>query len=200
MGKRRRAQISKKKTNNSKNALMTIGALTVFVALLIVMVYNPMSQSRIVETPQSNVTKSDMRYPSAQDFTLTDINGKRFTLGDFKGKIVILDFMGATCTPCRQQVVELVKVHSVYSDKVEILSISVQGGKGMDQLLQSFAESYNVKWRIAIDVEGAQFKYRITMIPTIIMIDGDGYVRFRHEGVAEAITVVHEIRTILGEV
>jgi cytochrome oxidase Cu insertion factor (SCO1/SenC/PrrC family) len=200
MGKRRRAQISKKKTNNSKNALMTIGALTVFVALLIVMVYNPMSQSRIVEAPQSNVTKSDMRYPSAQDFTLTDINGKRFTLGDFKGKIVILDFMGATCTPCRQQVVELVKVHSVYSDKVEILSISVQGGKGMDQLLQSFAESYNVKWRIAIDVEGAQFKYRITMIPTIIMIDGDGYVRFRHEGVAEAITVVHEIRTILGEV
>jgi cytochrome oxidase Cu insertion factor (SCO1/SenC/PrrC family) len=200
MGKRRRAQISKKKTNNSKNALMTIGALTVFLALLIVMVYNPMSQSRIVETPQSNVTKSDMRYPSAQDFTLTDINGKRFTLGDFKGKIVILDFMGATCTPCRQQVVELVKVHSVYSDKVEILSISVQGGKGMDQLLQSFAESYNVKWRIAIDVEGAQFKYRITMIPTIIMIDGDGYVRFRHEGVAEAITVVHEIRTILGEV
>jgi len=200
MGKRRRAQISKKKTNNSKNALMTIGALTVFLALLIVMVYNPMSQSRIVETPQSNVTKSDMRYPSAQDFTLTDINGKRFTLGDFKGKIVILDFMGATCTPCRQQVVELVKVHSVYSDKVEILSISVQGGKGMDQLLQSFAESYNVKWSIAIDVEGAQFKYRITMIPTIIMIDGDGYVRFRHEGVAEAITVVHEIRTILGEV
>lgn len=200
MGKRRRAQISKKKTNNSKNALMTIGALTVFLALLIVMVYNPMSQSRIVETPQSNMTKSDMRYPSAQDFTLTDINGKRFTLGDFKGKIVILDFMGATCTPCRQQVVELVKVHSVYSDKVEILSISVQGGKGMDQLLQSFAESYNVKWSIAIDVEGAQFKYRITMIPTIIMIDGDGYVRFRHEGVAEAITVVHEIRTILGEV
>lgn len=200
MGKRRRAQISKKKTNNSKNALMTIGALTVFLALLIVMVYNPMSQSRIVETPQSNVTKSDMRYPSAQDFTLTDINGKRFTLGDFKGKIVILDFMGATCTPCRQQVVELVKVHSVYSDKVEILSISVQGGKGMDQLLQSFAESYNVKWSIAIDVEGAQFKYRLTMIPTVIMIDGDGYVRFRHEGVAEAITVVHEIRTILGEV
>jgi len=200
MGKRRRAQISKKKTNNSKNALMTIGALTVFLALLIVVVYNPMSQSKIVETPQSNMTKSDMRYPSAQDFTLTDINGKRFTLGDFKGKIVILDFMGATCTPCKQQVVELVKVHSAYSDKVEILSISVQGGKGMDQLLQSFAESYNVKWRIAIDVEGAQFKYRITMIPTIIMIDGDGYVRFRHEGVAEAPTIVHEIRTILGEV
>jgi cytochrome oxidase Cu insertion factor (SCO1/SenC/PrrC family) len=132
MGKRLRAQISKKKTNNSKNALMTIGALTVFLALLIVVVYNPMSQSKIVETPQSNMTKSDMRYPLAQDFTLTDINGKRFTLGDFKGKIVILDFMGATCKPCKQQVVELVKVHSAYSDKVEILSISVQGGKGMD--------------------------------------------------------------------
>jgi cytochrome c-type biogenesis protein len=179
---------------------MTIGALTVFLALLIVVVYNPVSQSKIVETTQSNMTKSDMRYPLAQDFTLTDINGMRFTLGDFKGKIVILDFMGATCKPCKQQVVELVKVHSAYSDKVEILSISVQGGKGMDQLLQSFAESSNVKWRIAIDVEGAQFKYRLTMIPTVIMIDGDGYVRFRHEGVAEAPTIVHEIRTILGEV
>jgi len=200
MSRKLHTQISKKKVNNSKKILMIIGALTVFFALLIVMVYNPMSQSKIAETPQSNMTTSDMRYPLAQDFTLTDINGKRFTLGDFKGKIVILDFMGATCKPCKQQVLELVKVHSAYSDKVEILSISVQGGKGMDQLLQSFAESYNVKWRIAVDVEGAEFKYRITMIPTVIMIDRGGYVRFRHEGVAEAPTIIEVIRTILGEV
>jgi len=160
---------------------------------------NPLPSNSSPPVAGSDQVRSDSRYPAAEDFTLTDIDGKRFTLNDFKGRIVILDFMGAQCKPCKQQVIELTKVHSAYSDKVEILSISVYGGKGINEELHTFADYYNVKWRIAVDIEGASFKYRITLIPSIIIIDQDGYVRFRHEGVAEAPTIIQEIKAIKGE-
>ncbi|MBS7623940.1 hypothetical protein KEJ39_09780 [Candidatus Bathyarchaeota archaeon] len=83
---------------------------------------------------------------------------------------------------------------------MEILSISVYGGKGISEELHAFANSYKVKWRMAVDVGGASFKYRITLIPSLIVIDPDGCVRYRHEGVVDAATLIKEIMTILGEV
>jgi len=205
----------KKRTDaRKKNPVVVAVVLVSFVALVSVAIYNFTRQGDSTEAfvtlsnapvgATSQVTGSDQvtgdsRYPAAEDFTLTDIDGNRFTLSDFKGKIVILDFMGAQCKPCKQQVIELTKVHSAYGDKVEILSISVYGGKGINEELHTFASSYNVKWRIAVDIEGASFKYRITLIPSIIIIDQDGYVRFRHEGVAEAPTIIQEIKAIQGE-
>ena len=216
MGKKSQARMLKKKTDVQKKPLIVVGVVLVsFLALVSVAIYNSTRQGDSTEAfvtlsnappgfspppiTDSGQVKGDSRYPVAEDFTLTDIDGNRFTLSDFKGKIVILDFMGAQCKPCKQQVIELTKVHSAYSDKIEILSISVYGGKGINEELHTFADYYNVKWRIAVDIEGASFKYRITLIPSLIVVDPDGYVRFRHEGVAEAPTIIQEIKTIQGE-
>ncbi|MEM3004694.1 MAG: TlpA disulfide reductase family protein [Candidatus Bathyarchaeia archaeon] len=215
LGKKSQSRILRKKTSAQNRKAVAISVVSFsFLALAVFFVYSSMnspSESYVVlSNPPSGISQSqvgdsdrvkgDSVYPVAEDFTLTDIDGNRFTLSDFKGKIVILDFMGAQCKPCKQQVIELGKVHLSWSEKVEILSISVYGGKGISEELHAFANSYNVKWRIAVDVEGASFKYRITLIPSLIVIDPDGYVRYRHEGVADAATLIKEIKTILGEV
>lgn len=210
MGRKSQARMLK------KNSIVVAVVLVTLVALVSVAIYNFTRQDDSSEAfvilsnappsvspptlTDSDQVKGDSRYLTAEDFTSTDIDGKRFTLSDFKGKIVILDFMGAQCKPCKQQVIELTKVHSVYSDKVEILSLSVYGGKGINEELHTFANSYNVRWRIAVDVGGISFKYRITLIPSLIVIDLDGYVRYRHEGVVDAATLIKEIKAILGEV
>ena len=211
MGKKQRVNIQKKKSKESKKVFGIVG-VSILIVLTVIIIHNSVTQGDNTETAIATILpgvppriteydkpKGEQTYPSAPNFTLLDIHGKMFSLNDFRGKIVIIDFMGVTCKPCKDQVVELSRVHSTYSDKVEILSLSVYGGKGMNEELQFFASDYNVKWRMAIDVVGAAFNYKVKFIPTTIIIDQNSSVRYRHEGVAEASTMVREIETILGE-
>jgi len=215
MDKKSRDRVLRSRKNQSKKHFI-YGIIIVFCLALVLISSN--IQTKQDETQQdatSEVTQSSnptpqnttshtktasSDHPLAQDFTLVDINGEKFVLNDFRGRIVILDFMGATCKPCKEQVIELKSIQNSYSDRVEILSISVHGGKGMNEQLQSFADFYNVKWRIAIDIAGTSFEYQIKFIPTTIIIDDEGYIRFRHEGIVRAQTLTQEIETILGDV
>lgn len=187
MGRKKRLRTSKMKAGESKRILMVIAALIISLAFIGIVTYKPSPQ------PSS-------QYPLAPGFTLTDITGKKLSLSDLRGKVVILDFMGAQCIPCKEQVVELRKVHQMYSGKVETLSISVYSSEGWNKELRSFAQSFDVQWRIATDTDGTVSKYQIKAIPTLVIVDQNGCIRFRHEGLVDAPAIIQQIKTILGEV
>lgn len=186
MGRKKRLSGSKKKTSESKRILMVIAVSIISLAFIGIVTYKP--------SPQPST-----QYPLAPGFTLTDISGRRLSLGDLRGKVVILDFMGSQCIPCKEQVVELRKVHQTYSGRAEIVSISVYHGEGWNEELRSFAQSFDVQWRMATDTDGTVSKYQVKVIPTIVIVDQNGYIRFRHEGLTDAPAIIQQIRTVLGE-
>ncbi len=192
MGRKKRLSTSKKKTSESKRILMVITALIISVALIAIVTYKP--------SPQPGSQQPTSQYLSAPGFTLTDITGKKLSLSDLRGKVVILDFMGTQCIPCKTQVVELRKVHQTYSGKVETLSISIYSGEGWNEELQSFSQSFDVRWRMATDTDGTVSKYQVKAIPTIVILDQNGYIRFRHEGTILAPAIIQQVKAILGEV
>ncbi len=59
---------------------------------------------------KSSTTKSD--YPQ-----LKDMEGKYFTLDDFKGKVVYIDFWASWCGPCRNEMPNSKKLHEMFSAK-----------------------------------------------------------------------------------
>ena len=220
MGRKKRLSASKKKTSDSKRTLIVFTALIVFLVFVGIATYKPSQPptsgnsltSVVTEASQlptsgnsltSVVTKpsqtASSQYPLGPSFTLSDITGKKLSLSDLRGKVVILDFMGSQCIPCKEQVVELRKVHQTNNSRVEIISISVYHGEGWDKELQSFAQSFDVRWRMATDTDGTVTKYQIKAIPTIIILDQNGGIRFRHEGVSYAPALIEQIKTILGE-
>src|SRR5579862_1507508 len=55
--------------------------------------------------------------PPALNFTLKKANGKRATLADYKGKVLLLDFWATWCTGCKQEIPWFQEFQTKYKSK-----------------------------------------------------------------------------------
>ncbi|MCS7098156.1 MAG: TlpA family protein disulfide reductase [Candidatus Methanomethyliaceae archaeon] len=134
----------------------------------------------------------------ASDFQLVDINGNYFRLSNFKGKIVILEFMATQCVLCRQQIPYLIEVWEKYRDSIAIISISVDPLRDSDDVLRDFIKRYpNATWIWARDTVNLTIAYKVTAIPKIVIIDKEGNIRFEHLGITSSTIIIQEINKLL---
>lgn len=134
----------------------------------------------------------------ATDFLLVDLQGRAFRLSDFRGRIVIIDFMATWCGPCRLQIPHLQEVRERYGDLVTIISISVDPVHDSNEVLKEYLKEYpHADWIWARDTINLKQIYGVVAIPTLVVIDQEGYVRFKHVGLTPSSTIIQEIDEIL---
>jgi thiol-disulfide isomerase/thioredoxin len=74
--------------------------------------------------------------------------GPSFTLGDFKGKVVVVDFWATFCGPCRQQTPELVELSRRHRDKgLEVVGLTIDEKKD-EGLVLDFMKSMGMDYTI----------------------------------------------------
>ncbi|MBS7640487.1 MAG: TlpA disulfide reductase family protein [Candidatus Bathyarchaeia archaeon] len=152
--------------------------------------YSLLSRAIILEKDLSGIL--------APEFSLYDLNGNTLKLSDFKGKIVILDFMATWCGPCRMQIPHLNFVREKYGDSVILISISIDPNHDSEGILKEFLNEYPyANWIWARDTANLRGVYGVTAIPTLVIIDREGYIRFRHVGLTPSSTLIQEIDKIL---
>lgn len=134
----------------------------------------------------------------APDFPLTDLDGKTFSLTDFRGQIVILDFMATWCGPCRMQMPYNKLVWKEFSDKIILISIDIDVTEP-EETLKTFAQEYPyATWIWARDTAKLSEVYKVASIPTTVIIDQEGYIRFIHVGVTSSSTLIQEIEELMN--
>lgn len=135
----------------------------------------------------------------APDFTLTDIDGVDFSLSDHRGKVVLLDFFATWCGPCVAKIVHLQSLYEEFGEDFVIISISVSPSSDSVEKLRGFRQEHKIDWTIARDTIGMNDAYDVQYIPTLVIIDQEGYIRHRHVGLTDESVLQEEIYEIIPE-
>lgn len=111
----------------------------------------------------------------APNFVLTDLQGHKHELSDYKGQGVFLNFWGTWCQPCETEMPYINNQYNQFKNKgVQVLAVNV--GESNIAVSQ-FAESHNLDFPIVIDKNSqVQAEYGIDPLPATFLIDKNGKV------------------------
>ena len=118
------------------------------------------------------------------DLSLSDEGGRTLRLADFKGRVVLLDFWASWCVPCR---VSFPAVDALYKELgprgFAAVAINVdEQRKNADSFLGLRPHTMPV----VFDPKGrAAEAYALAAMPSALILDRTGRVRFRHMGYTE---------------
>ena len=114
------------------------------------------------------------------DFELVLQDGKKTTLKELKGKIVILQFTASWCKVCREEMPYLEKdIWQAYKGK-DVVLIGVDRDEPLE-VVQKFHKDMNITYPLALDPEAKifqKFADKKAGVTRNVVIDRDGTIKF----------------------
>ena len=114
----------------------------------------------------------------APDIALETAEGEIVRLSDLRGRPVVLNVWASWCSPCREEMPALERVHQAYQDQgVVILGVNstVQDDR---QRALDFAAQQGLNFPIVFDTNGEATRlYQVRALPTTYFIDAQGIIQ-----------------------
>ncbi len=140
----------------------------------------------------------------APDFSVKAIVGGKgsVSLKSLRGKVVLVDFWGTFCEPCKKSFPKLQDLNTKYAASgLSIVGISEDEVDDKDKI-PGFADTYGAKFTLGWDEDKAVARsYKPETMPSSFLIDKKGVIRFAHVGYhdGEEVEVEKEIKELLGQ-
>jgi thiol-disulfide isomerase/thioredoxin len=133
----------------------------------------------------------------APEFKLPGLDGKPVTLADSKGKVILLNFWATWCGPCRAEIPDLVELQDKYKDRLQILGLVVDDDD--QDAIKDYVEKFGINYPVALATNDIRMQYGgIAVLPTSFVLDAEGRVVQKHEGLRNPLLYETEIRSLLG--
>ena len=143
-------------------------------------------------TPVPNAT--------APDFTLRSADGRNVRLDELRGQVVLVNFWATWCGPCREEMPRLNVLYEKYRKSgFVLLGVNIDDDP---KTALATAAKLNVSFPVLLDTDKKVSKlYDLNTMPSTVVIDRDGKMRFLHRGYRDGTERDYEqqIRGLLKE-
>jgi peroxiredoxin len=137
---------------------------------------------------------------AAPDFTLKSAEGRNLRLQEQRGQVVLVNFWASWCGPCKQEMPHLNRLYDKYrASGFTLLAVNIDDDARHGA---ATAAKWGLKFPVLLDADKTVTKlYDLGAMPSTVLIDRDGRVRFLHRGYREGVedTYERQIRELVKE-
>ena len=120
---------------------------------------------------------------AAPAFTLKDMDEEKYSLADFRGKVILLNFWATWCPPCRREMPSMERLYQKFNGE-HFTVIAVNQMEDGDHVF-AFTGQLDVDptFPVLFDTDSkVSSSYRVNGLPTSFLIDKQGKIRYRAIG------------------
>ena len=134
----------------------------------------------------------------APDFTIETLDDESLTLADLRGRVVLLNFWGTWCGPCRREMPEFQKAYEEwYPQGFEIVAIAYNDN---EEAMAAFRDEFGLSFPLALDHSGEiNDAYGIQTRPSSYLLGKDGVILARHFGIMTEAQLSEMLNDAFGE-
>ncbi len=144
---------------------------------------------------------------TAPDFTGVDVvTNQKITLSQFKGSVVLLNFVNYGCDPSLNNIVskQLLAIKELKNQRSNFIPVSVFCGCCPPETLRNFAVQNNLSWPWVLDTDNSIVRKYVSYLrtygyPTLIYVDQDQFIR-EVSGYANLATLTSKLDGVSGKV
>jgi thiol-disulfide isomerase/thioredoxin len=130
----------------------------------------------------------DPRAERLADFQLPDLDGKPFQLSEAKAELVLLDFWGSWCPPCRASIPHLISLQKRYGpDGLRVVGIAYEEGTLAQgaEAAGKHAREAGVNYPVLLGRERdcpVRTALEVDVYPSLVLLDRSGRILWRGKG------------------
>lgn len=136
----------------------------------------------------------------APDFTLPSLDGPNLRLNEQRGQVVMINFWATWCGPCREEMPHLARLYDKYQKSgFTVFAVNIDEEP---QKAAKLAKQLGMRFPVLLDTEKKVSRlYDLSAMPSTVLIDRDGRVRYQHRGYRNGYEVTYDqqIRELLRE-
>ncbi|MEK4029364.1 thiol-disulfide oxidoreductase ResA [Pseudobacillus sp. FSL P4-0506] len=117
----------------------------------------------------------------APNFSLKSIDGKETKPSHIKGKLVLVNFWGSWCEPCKREMPLIEKTYKTYKNQgFEVLSVNMREPYWT---VLNYIKQEGLTFEVLQDSTGEMTNaYNVYYLPATFLIGNDGKILAKHEG------------------